>query len=159
MPAETRWLNEDEQRLWRLMLTASNKIARGMDETLQAKSGLSAPEYSVLVALSEAPEMQLRLRQLCENLGWDRSRTSHQVTRMAKRGLVEKKRSPGDARGVLVSLTDEGVERLEAAVPGHVNYVRQAVFDPTREVDREAVEKFLQALVDLPLPETSNSNS
>lgn len=159
MPAETRWLNEDEQRLWRLMLTASNKISRGMDETLQAKSGLSAPEYAVLVSLSEAPEMELRLGQLCESLEWDRSRTSHQVTRMAKRGLVEKKRSPGDARGVLVSLTDEGVERLEAAVPGHVDYVRRVVFDPTREVDREAIEKFLQALVDLPLPETPDSNS
>ena len=159
MSAETRWLTEDEQRLWRLMLTASNKISRGIDETLQAKSGLSAPEYSVLVALSEAPEMQLRLRQLCESLGWDRSRTSHQVTRMAKRGLVEKKRSLRDARGVLVSLTDEGVERLEAAVPGHVDYVRQVVFDPTRGVDRDAVEKFLQALVDLPLPETSYRNS
>ncbi|OFT84942.1 MarR family winged helix-turn-helix transcriptional regulator [Corynebacterium sp. HMSC29G08] len=150
MPAEPRWLNEDEQRLWRLMLTASNKISRGMDETLQAMSGLSAPEYAVLVALSESPEMELRLHQLCENLEWDRSRTSHQVTRMAKRGLVEKKRCPGDARGVLVSLTDQGVECLEDAVPGHVDYVRRVVFEPTRDIDRDAVESFLQALVGVP---------
>lgn len=152
MSAEPRWLNDDEQRLWRLMVTASSKISRGIDDTLQAQSGLSASEYAVLVALSEAPDMELRLHQLCSYLRWDRSRTSHQVTRMAKRGLVEKKRCPGDARGVLVSLTDEGVERLENAVPGHVESVRKLVFDPTVGAHLPAVEQFLQAIVDVPLP-------
>ncbi|WP_410131442.1 MarR family winged helix-turn-helix transcriptional regulator, partial [Klebsiella pneumoniae] len=74
-----------------------NKISRTIDERLQAGSDISSPEFSVLVALSEAQDRTLRLRELCEELGWDRSRASHQVTRMNKRGLLTKKKCPGDA--------------------------------------------------------------
>ncbi|MCG7278145.1 MarR family winged helix-turn-helix transcriptional regulator [Corynebacterium imitans] len=129
MTLDPRWLNDDEQELWRLMLAASRKISRVIDDTLQAESDLSSSEFAVLVSLSEAENHSLRLRDLCAVLDWDRSRTSHQVTRMEKRGLVTKAKSPGDARGVLVCLTDEGMRRLEAAAPEHVESVRRLVFD------------------------------
>ena len=48
---------------------------------------MSAADYAVMVPLSEAPNGQLRTKDLGIALGWDRSRTSHQVTRMVKRGL------------------------------------------------------------------------
>lgn len=136
MTHDPRWLNEDEQELWRLMLAASRKISRVIDDTLQAESDLSSSELAVLVSLSEAEDHSLRLRDLCAALDWDRSRTSHQVTRMAKRELVTKAKSPGDARGVLVCLTDEGMRRLEAAAPEHVESVRRVVFD---HLDPESV--------------------
>lgn len=125
----TRWLNEEEQSLWRLMLAAERKINRVIDDTLQAGSELSVPEFAVLVSLSEADGEQLRLRDLCVQLDWDRSRASHQITRMDKRGLVEKRRSVGDGRGVIVCLTEDGRRRLEAAAPEHVESVRRVAFD------------------------------
>ena len=105
MTTEPRWLNEQEQALWRLILGSIRKINRGMDETLMKGGDLSISEFSVLVALSEADYQQLRLRELCSELEWDRSRTSHQITRMERRGLVEKAKSAGDARGVVVRIT------------------------------------------------------
>lgn len=36
MSEQTRWLTDDEQELWRLLLAATRKIDRGMDETLKA---------------------------------------------------------------------------------------------------------------------------
>ena len=62
MPYQTRWLDDEEQELWRLLLAAVRKIDRGMDETLKAGGEVSASEFAVLVALSEAPEQRLRLR-------------------------------------------------------------------------------------------------
>lgn len=129
MNAQPRWLDDDEQQLWRLILAGFNKISRTIDDRLQAGSGISSPEFSVLVTLSEAEDRTLRLRELCEELGWDRSRASHQVTRMSKRGLLTKRKCPGDARGVLVTLTDQGMAHLEEAVPDHVETVRRLVFD------------------------------
>ncbi|WP_048380528.1 MarR family winged helix-turn-helix transcriptional regulator [Corynebacterium renale] len=129
MSTTPRWLNEEEQGLWRLMLAASRKIDRSLDETLQMGQNLSSSEFSVLVSLSEAPNEELRLRDLCTDLDWDRSRTSHQVTRMERRGLVAKCKSEGDARGVMVSLTDEGRSRLRHAAPEHVENVRRLIFD------------------------------
>ena len=100
MTADIRWLNEEEQDLWRHLLASIRKINRGMEETLLACGEISISEYSVLVSLSEAPNKTLRLRELCSELDWDRSRASHQITRMEKRGLVRKERCSGDARGV-----------------------------------------------------------
>ena len=129
MANDARWLNDEEQALWRLILAGMRKIDRVMDETLLATSDLSSSEFAVLVPLSEAENQSLRLRDLCASLDWDRSRTSHQITRMERRGLVTKRRSEGDARGVVVSLTDDGMRRLEAAAPEHVESVRRLVFD------------------------------
>lgn len=129
MTKTPRWLNDDEQDLWRLYLATTRKISRAIDETLQKGQDLSASEFAVLVSLSEADGESLRLRDLCASLDWDRSRTSHQVTRMERRGLVTKCPSESDARGVEVRLTDDGRSRLVAAAPEHVESVRRLVFD------------------------------
>ena len=100
----------------------------------------------MLVALSEAQDHTLRLRELCEELGWDRSRASHQVTRMKKRGLLTKKKCPGDARGVLVILTDQGMSHLEEAVPDHVETVRRLIFD---HLDADRADRISEFFTDV----------
>ncbi len=120
---------------------------RVVEDSLLASSGLSSPEYAALVVLSEAEGQQLRLRDLCSALGWDRSRTSHQVTRMERRDLVTKEKSPGDGRGVLVRLTENGMQRLERAVPDHVETVRRAVFDHLDPEDMPAIRRFFEGIL------------
>lgn len=146
MNAQPRWLDDEEQQLWRLMLAGFTKISRTIDDRLQAGCDISSSEFSVLVALSEAQDRTLRLRELCEELGWDRSRASHQVTRMKRRGLLTKKKCPGDARGVLVSLTDQGMAHLEEAVPDHVENVRRLIFD---HLDADRADKISEFFTDV----------
>lgn len=141
------WLNDDEQKLWRLLLGGIRHLERGMEETLQQDSGLGASEFAVLVSLSEAEDQSLRLRDLCQSLEWDRSRASHQITRMERRRLVVKQKCEDDARGVLVVLTKEGMSRLEAAAPGHVESVRRLVFDHLTDEDAVVLERFFGNLV------------
>lgn len=148
MTTQPRWLSDEEQRLWRLLLDATRKVARTIDETLLETAELSTSEFAVLVALSESPDHVLRLRELCSALNWDRSRTSHQITRMERRGLVTKAKSPGDARGVLITLTQDGWTRLEAAVPDHVETVRRLVFDHIQPDDLENLEAFLHRVIE-----------
>ena len=147
MTTEVRWLNDGEQSLWRLMLAASRKVERAMDDTLQVGSSLSTSEFSVLVSLSEAEERSMRLRDLCVDLDWDRSRASHQITRMERRGLVSKHKSEGDARGVVVTLTEEGDRRLQQAAPDHVESVRRLVFDHLNPADIPALQKFMEGVL------------
>lgn len=140
-----RWLNDDEQKLWRLILAATRKMDRTLDETLQEDHELTTSEYSVLVSLSESGDSDVRLRDLCNSLEWDRSRTSHQITRMDKKGLVSKVKCEGDARGVIVELTPEGERRLRQAVPAHVETVRRTVFDPMTPAHAEVLRDYLTA--------------
>ena len=147
MPSQTRWLDDEEQELWRLLLGAMRKINRGMDETLKAGGEVSASEFAVLVALSEAPEQRLRLHELCTQLEWDRSRASHQVTRMEKRGLLYKEPDAVDARGINVCVTHVGLEHLRRAAPEHVESVRRMVFDHLQPEDVPALRRFFNGVL------------
>lgn len=147
MNDKPRWLEKDEQELWQLILAAIRKLDRGMENTLQDGGELSMPEFSVLATLSDADNKEMRLRELCNILSWDRSRTSHQVTRMERRGLLSKCKSEGDARGVMVSMTDEGMRRMEASAPDHVESVRRLVFDHLKEEDVPSLKRFLEGIL------------
>ncbi|MDF5821884.1 MarR family winged helix-turn-helix transcriptional regulator [Corynebacterium felinum] len=142
-----RWLNDDEQKFWRLMLNAVRKVQHYNERVLQIEHNLTSSEFAVLVSLSEAENEEMRLRDLCAALDWDRSRTSHQVTRMEKRGLVEKRRYAGDARGILIDLTDEGKRRLIEAAPSHVESVRELVFDTITPELQGPVTEYLENIM------------
>ena len=129
------------------MLATNRKVDRVMDETLQLGSELSTSEYSVLVSLSESEDRALRLRDLCAGLDWDRSRTSHQITRMERRGLVTKRKSEGDARGVIVTITEEGQKRLDSAAPDHVESIRRIIFDHLDPADAPALRRFMEGVL------------
>jgi DNA-binding MarR family transcriptional regulator len=134
------WLTPDEQRTWRTYLRMSALLPAHLGRQLQRDSGLSLPEYEVLVQLSEAPDQRLRPYQLCEALSWEQSRLSHQLTRMERRGLVAREECPADGRGAFVILRTDGAAAIEAAAPGHVAAVRHLIFDRLSESDRTAFE-------------------
>ena len=96
---------------------------------LSAHSELSYQDYMVLVVLTGQADGRLRVSRLGHELGWEKSRISHQVTRMAERGLVEKCRCGDDGRGALVEVTLLGRARIEAAAPSHVDAVRRLFVD------------------------------
>lgn len=128
--AEPRWLDEREARVWQAHLNMQRELMGELERQLFRESGLSGAEYAILVPLSESPDGVLRARELGTQAGWDRSRLSHQVSRMEKRGLVVRENCSEDARGSMVRLTDEGRAAIEAAAPDHVAAVRRYFFDP-----------------------------
>ncbi len=143
----SQWLTADEQRVWRAYLRAGTLLSARLNRQLQADSGLSLPEYEVLVQLSEAPGGRLRPFQLGHALQWEQSRLSHQLSRMTRRGFTAREECPGDARGALVVLTDAGRAVLESAAPGHVAAVRQLVFGPLEGTQAAALGQALDAIL------------
>lgn len=122
-----RWLNEDQQRVWRNYLAMVTRLQAAMNRQLQTDCGLSLADYGVLVALSERGP--LRVYELADELGWEQSRLSHQLARMRTRGLLERQGSDQDRRGAVIDVTASGRRALAAAAPGHVELVRSVVFD------------------------------
>ena len=132
-----RWLTPEEQSVWRAFLDVSRLMTDQMNRQLSDDSGMSLPEYEILVALSEAPDRRLRMSELADRVLSSRSRITHTVGRMEERGHVHREACADDGRGVLCVLTDAGFTVLEAAAPAHVESVRDAMFDPltAEEVD------------------------
>lgn len=127
---DPRWLNEPEAHVWQQYRDLKRDLQSVQDSQLVRDSGLSGADYALLVPLSETPDGVLRSRDLGLEVGWERSRLSHQVSRMEKRGLVIREACIEDARGAMVRLTEAGRAAIEAAAPAHVEVVRRYFFDP-----------------------------
>ena len=127
--AKTRWLDKRQAHLWRTWLRVNQELPGLLAELINQESGLSAAEYAVLVPLSESADGTLRARDLGREIFWDRSRLSHQVTRMEKRGLVAREECEEDARGAMVRITPAGRAAIEGAAPGHAEATQRYFFD------------------------------
>src|SRR3954452_4370090 len=128
-----RWLDAGEQAAWRAYLNMNALLTARLNKEMQDESGISISDFSVLVALSEHPEGRIRVLELARTLTWEKSRLSHQLTRMQQRGLVERSNCSDDRRGAFVLLTPAGRSTVEAAAPRHVESVRRYLFDELSE--------------------------
>ena len=122
---DPNWLDEREQRAWRGFLAVNAAVRGRIARQLQQEVGLSSADYAVLVSLSEAPGGRLRVFQLRVAADWEKTRLTHQITRMTSRGLVAREPCPDDARGAFALLTPAGVARLREARPTHLAGVRR----------------------------------
>lgn len=127
--AGVRWLDEREARAWRALQHMQLRVDGELARRLATESGLSYQDYRVLVALTDRPDGRMRLFEVAEILGWEKSRLSHHVNRMVTRGLVAKERCDSDRRGAFVVVTERGRSEIEAAAPGHVAAVRELFVD------------------------------
>jgi DNA-binding MarR family transcriptional regulator len=149
---ETRWLDAREARAWRTLQMMQMRLEGELARQLASESGLSYQDYTVLVALTGSADGRMRAFELGALLGWEKSRLSHHVQRMAERGLVKKEKCASDRRGSFVSVTAAGRKEIEAAAPGHVEAVRKLFVDhlSADQLDAiaEAAEKVLAALAE-----------
>lgn len=127
---DTRWLDDQEQAVWRSYLAATRLLAAQLDRELQQDSGMPHTYYEILVRLSESPDRTLRMSQLADASDSSRSRLSHAVARLEENGWVVRESCPTDRRGAFARLTDAGFAALAAAAPAHVESVRTHLLDP-----------------------------
>jgi DNA-binding MarR family transcriptional regulator len=145
-----QWLDEGEERAWRSLRMMQMRLDSALNRQLMVDSELSLPDYAVLVSLTDRAEGRQRLFELAEDIGWERSRLSHHINRMARRGLVVKEVCDQDRRGAFVVLTDAGLAAIQKAAPLHVAAVRRLVTDQLDSSELaivgNAAEKILRAL-------------
>ena len=151
-----RWLTNEEKALWRDYLAIQGRLHLAIQRDLKLSSDLTEPEFEVLVYLSEA-DGPLRMTALADVLMWERSRLSHQVTRMVKRGLVERTSCPTDGRGAFVSVTAAGMSEIEKAAPDHVATVRREFLDRLSEEDKCELARLLSLIEGSEAPDTNRN--
>jgi DNA-binding MarR family transcriptional regulator len=137
--AEAAWLNKREERAWRGLLAMHAQLGAELARRLAAESPLSYQDYEVLVVLTDRPDSRLRVFELAEVLGWEKSRASHHLARMSGRGLIKKVPCPTDGRGSFVAATTKGRRQIEAAAPGHVAAVRELFVERLTPAQLDAI--------------------
>jgi DNA-binding MarR family transcriptional regulator len=138
--AEPRWLDDQEQRAWRAFIAAQRVVNSRIEQQLQRDAGMPHTYFEILVRLSEAKDGRLRMSELAVATLGSRSRLSHAVNRLEKVGWVRREGIESDRRGQVAIITEEGRQKLKDTAPGHVETVRQAVFDA---LSREQIDQLL----------------
>jgi DNA-binding MarR family transcriptional regulator len=119
----------EELRVWRDFIETAEVLRSELASRLQSESSLSPGDYAVLLALSEAGGNRLRSSELAAGIGWERSRLSHHLGRMERRGLIRREECETDNRGAEVVLTAEGAKAFRHASIPHLRAVRQLFVD------------------------------
>lgn len=146
--SESQQLNERERRAWYAFLTMQEDLRRHMNRQLLRNTGLSLTDYAILSGLSQQPDGSLRMFELRELLRWEKTRVTHQVSRMISRGLVERRACAEDNRGNHVALTEEGRKAITKATPLHVDYVRRVFLDVASPRQLDTLAALSEAVLD-----------
>ena len=126
---DEHWLDDRESRAWEGLQFMNMQLQAALARELAADSNLSIQDYAVLVALTAQPDDRMRAFELARQLGWDKTRLSHHVSRMVARGLVVRETCPSDRRGQFLVVTPDGRTAIEEAAPGHAAAVRRMFID------------------------------
>ncbi len=119
----TKSLSPRELRIWHAFLAMGEDVLERVGRDIANATELSGPEFGVLSRLAAIGKGEMRQHELATVLGWEKGRLSHQLSRMQKRKLIE--RRPADGRGTWVALTKVGREKLEYALPVRAESVRR----------------------------------
>ena len=125
MPGTRRLPSRHELAMWREFIEATELLRTAVAARLQEDSGLSMGDYTVLLALTEAPGRLYRSSDLAAAIGWERSRLSHHLGRMEHRGLIRREHCTADSRGSEIVLEPAGDQAFQAATAPHLRAIRE----------------------------------
>lgn len=127
-------------------------LARRQEEVFN-RSGLNRGEVGALSALRIAgPPHRLSPTRLARGLMMSSAGVTSRIDRLERRGFVRRLPDPNDRRGVIIELTDEGLEVVDAAVAAISASDRQLLerFDPQEIGLLEGLLRKLLSALELP---------
>ena len=138
----------DDLATWRGFIETSERLRAIIGSRMQADSGLSTGDYSVLLSLSEASDHRARSSELAAKIGWERSRLSHHLGRMEQRGLIRRDDCATDSRGAEVVLTAAGADAFRRASAPHLHAIQQLFVGALTPSQLASVRELTDALTD-----------
>jgi DNA-binding MarR family transcriptional regulator len=139
----TPGLNSEQLGAYFALMEVSSLLQYAVDEHLRADGDLGYVQFQILARLVDAPEGRLRMTDLADGVVYSRSGLTYQAGLLDKRGLITRSPSPDDERSVIVSVTDAGRSLVAHVLPGHVDRLRQLLFEPMTGEDLAALSAVL----------------
>lgn len=144
-------LNEQEMQIWNMWKGSFKRIFGRVVKDMSEHTGLSEGDFGILDRLVQFGNGKLRQQELADSMDWDKSRLSHHLTRMEKRGLVVRKPLDTD-RGVEVIITSAGKTAIEEALPIVSKAIRKHFLDQLTDQDMESIIRLAERTKTGPSP-------
>jgi len=129
--------------VWSAFLRAHATLMRRLDSDLQARTGSGLNDFDVLAQVGSAGG-SIRMTELAERVYSSRSGMTRRVDKLEAEGLLCRQPAGDDGRGVIVALTDAGVNRLAQLAPAHLKAVDDLFVSRLDDKELAALARMLE---------------
>jgi DNA-binding MarR family transcriptional regulator len=133
-------------KAWGALLEAHATLMRQLQTDLVNKTGLDLNDFDVISQLAQAGG-RLRMTDLAARAFSSRSRLTRRIDRLVEDGLVGRSTADGDARSVVVTLTEAGVTRVSETVPVHLRAVAELFMAKLDDQELAVLESALKKVI------------
>ncbi|BBZ62192.1 MarR family winged helix-turn-helix transcriptional regulator [Mycolicibacterium monacense] len=127
-------LGPAQLRTYFALTEAVSVLQYAVQEQLRAEGDLSYVQFEILAKLVDA-DRPLTMTELADGVVYSRSGLTHQAGLLERARLITREPSAHDQRATLVLITEEGRARVAKVLPGHVEIVRELLFDSLSDDD------------------------
>ncbi|MDO3636795.1 MarR family winged helix-turn-helix transcriptional regulator [Mycolicibacterium arseniciresistens] len=113
-----------EQRSWQMFLDSALRMYATLNRSLVEAHHLTLNDVRLLDMLDKSPTGSARMGDLADGLMSLPSRVTRQIRRLETAGLVQRRASPDDGRGVLAAITEDGRDHVRKAMITYGDDVR-----------------------------------
>jgi DNA-binding MarR family transcriptional regulator len=131
---------------WGALLEAHATLMRQLQTDLVNKTGLDLNDFDVISQLAQVGG-RLRMTDLAARAFSSRSGLTRRIDRLVEEGLVSRTTADGDARGVVVTLTEVGVARVAETVPVHLRAVAELFMGKLDNQELALLESALKKVI------------
>jgi len=115
---------------------------------LAGRLGVTSPQYNILMVIARSGEGGVRVSDVAERLNVTGAFVTNEVKKLVKAQLLVKKSNPDDGRGVLLSLSPFGLERIKAIHPDLL-MVNDRLFGTLTRDDFQQLARIVGSLVNV----------
>lgn len=155
MTTDDTGLDANELRAWISVVAVMESLPASIDRQLREASDINLFEYTLLAMLSEQPDQKATMSELAVLAFGSLSRLSHAVSRLEKRGWIERSAGVGGRRHNVVSLCRDGHDVVTRTAPGHIANVRELVLEPLDDGEAQLLGDLMVKVLSRTNPELS----
>jgi DNA-binding MarR family transcriptional regulator len=131
---------------WGALLKAHATLMRQLQADLLTRTGTDLNDFDVISQLAQAGG-RLRMTDLAARAFSSRSGLTRRIDRLVEEGLVGRTTADGDARGVVVALTEAGVARVTETLPVHLRTVAELFMAKLDDHEISVLETALKKVI------------
>lgn len=135
------------QTMWLQMRNIFESVESHVSKVLHRKHGVGLTEYRALCLLSEAPNSELRMQELANQLNLNQSSVTRLVERMERNDYTVRDVCPNDKRGVYAVLTNHGRQIQSEVSKEYESYLKSALDEVSLHQGNQPIANRLRQIV------------
>jgi DNA-binding HxlR family transcriptional regulator len=146
-PADGSCFADHDRETWVAFSHAGDRVRDELERRVQNGAGMPASYFELLLRLRYAPGRRLRMSELAAATDSKPSRITHAINRLEQAGWITRDSHPTDGRGSTATLTDTGIQAMDAARPEYTRTVREHVLAPLTPAEQHQLRVLCEKIL------------